>query len=300
MQDLIITEVGMRDGLQMEARFVPTNEKIEIGLSLIEAGLRRIEATSFVSPKAVPQLVDAAEVIGALRGRGATLAALVPNLLGAERALEAGVDELVMFISASEEHNRRNVNRSIAESLESIAPVAQAVAGSGRGLRAAVSTAFGCPWQGNVSPEEVARVIEGFAAKGVRAVTLGDTTGMATPPIVRRLCEKLADWFPDVELTLHFHNTRGIGLVNVIAGLDAGIVRYESALGGLGGCPFAKGATGNICSEDLVYMAGEMGLNTGVDLSSLIALAKRMQAILGHDLPGQVMKAGPRLGLVAA
>jgi len=295
MTELTITEVGMRDGLQMEPDFVPTDQKIEIGLGLIAAGLRRIEASSFVSPKAVPQLADAAEVIAALRGRGATLAALVPNPRGAERALAAGVDELVMFISASEAHNRRNVNRSVAESLENIAPVAQAVAGSGRGLRAAVSTAFGCPWQGDISPEEVARVIEGFAAQGVRAVTLGDTTGMATPPIVRRLCAKLADWFPEVELTLHFHNTRGIGLVNVIAGLDAGITRYESALGGLGGCPFAKGATGNICTEDLVYLAAEMGLETGIDLPRLIALAQRMQEILGHELPGQVMKAGPRL-----
>lgn len=295
MTDLTITEVGMRDGLQMEPDFVPTAQKIEIGVGLIAAGLRRIEATSFVSPKAVPQLADAAEVIAALRGRGATLAALVPNPRGAERALEAGADELVMFISASEAHNRRNVNRSVAESLENIAPVAQAVKGSGRGLRAAVSTAFGCPWQGDVSPEEVARVIESFAAQGVQAVTLGDTTGMATPPIVRQLCARLADWFPEVELTLHFHNTRGIGLVNVMAGLEAGITRYESALGGLGGCPFAKGATGNICTEDLVYLAAEMGLETGIDLPRLIALAQRMQDILGHDLPGQVMKAGPRL-----
>lgn len=295
MTELTITEVGMRDGLQMESVFVPTNQKIQIGLGLIDAGLQRIEATSFVSPKAVPQLADATEVISELRGRGATLAALVPNPRGAERALEAGVDELVMFISASETHNRRNVNRSVAESLENIAPMAQAVADSKRSLRAAVSTAFGCPWQGNVSAEEVARVIEGFAAQGVGAVTLGDTTGMATPPIVRHLCAKLAEWFPEVELTLHFHNTRGIGLVNVIAGLEAGITRYESALGGLGGCPFAKGATGNICTEDLVYLAAEMGLETGLDLRRLINLAERMQEILGHELSGQVMKAGPRL-----
>ncbi|GGO62655.1 hydroxymethylglutaryl-CoA lyase [Roseovarius pacificus] len=295
MTELTITEVGMRDGLQMESVFVPTNQKIQIGLGLIDAGLQRIEATSFVSPKAVPQLADATEVISELRGRGATLAALVPNPRGAERALEAGVDELVMFISASETHNRHNVNRSVAESLENIAPMAQAVADSKRSLRAAVSTAFGCPWQGNVSAEEVARVIEGFAAQGVGAVTLGDTTGMATPPIVRHLCAKLAEWFPEVELTLHFHNTRGIGLVNVIAGLEAGITRYESALGGLGGCPFAKGASGNICTEDLVYLAAEMGLETGLDLRRLINLAERMQEILGHELSGQVMKAGPRL-----
>jgi hydroxymethylglutaryl-CoA lyase len=295
MQHLVITEVGMRDGFQMEPRFIPTETKIEIGLGLIGAGLRRIEATSFVSPKAVPQLSDAAEVVSALRGRGATLSALVPNMRGAERALETGVDELVMFVSASETHNIRNVNRTIAESLRSVGPVAEAVEKAGRVLRAAVPTAFGCPWQGNISSDEVARVIEAFAEMGVRAVTLGDTTGMATPPIVRRLCTDLAELFPEIELTLHFHNTRGIGLVNVQAGIEAGIARYESALGGIGGCPFAVGATGNICTEDLAYLAAESGYETGIDLRALIGVAKRLQEVLGYGLPGQVMKAGPRL-----
>lgn len=295
MQHLVITEVGMRDGFQMEPRFIPTETKIEIGLGLIGAGLRRIEATSFVSPKAVPQLSDAAEVVSALRGRGATLSALVPNMRGAERALETGVDELVMFVSASETHNIRNVNRTIAESLRSVVPVAEAVEKAGRVLRAAVPTAFGCPWQGNISSDEVARVIEAFAEMGVRAVTLGDTTGMATPPIVRRLCSDLAELFPEIELTLHFHNTRGIGLVNVQAGIEAGIARYESALGGIGGCPFAVGATGNICTEDLAYLATESGYETGIDLHALIGVAKRLQEALGYNLPGQVMKAGPRL-----
>lgn len=295
MQHLVITEVGMRDGFQMEPRFIPTETKIEIGLGLIGAGLRRIEATSFVSPKAVPQLSDAAEVVSALRGRGATLSALVPNMRGAERALETGVDELVMFVSASETHNIRNVNRTIAESLRSVVPVAEAVEKAGRVLRAAVPTAFGCPWQGNISSDEVARVIEAFAEMGVRAVTLGDTTGMATPPIVRRLCADLAELFPEIELTLHFHNTRGIGLVNVQAGIEAGIARYESALGGIGGCPFAVGATGNICTEDLAYLAAESGYETGIDLRALIGVARRLQEVLGYNLPGQVMKAGPRL-----
>ncbi|MCB1401258.1 MAG: hydroxymethylglutaryl-CoA lyase [Rhodobacteraceae bacterium] len=295
MRHLVITEVGMRDGFQMEPRFIPTETKIEIGLGLIGAGLRRIEATSFVAPKAVPQLSDAAEVVSALRGRGATLSALVPNMRGAERALETGVDELVMFVSASETHNIRNVNRTIAESLRSVVPVAEAVEKAGRVLRAAVPTAFGCPWQGNISSDEVARVIEAFAEMGVRAVTLGDTTGMATPPIVRRLCADLAELFPEIELTLHFHNTRGIGLVNVQAGIEAGIAHYESALGGIGGCPFAVGATGNVCTEDLAYLAAESGYETGIGLHALIGVAKRLQEALGYNLPGQVMKAGPRL-----
>lgn len=299
MEELIITEVGMRDGFQMEPRFIATESKIEIGLGLIAAGVRRIEATSFVSPKAVPQLADAAEVVTALRGKGAVLSALVPNPRGAERAIETGIDELVMFISASEEHNRRNVNRTIAESLEASRAVVEIAQGAGRLLRVAVPTAFGCPWQGNITPEEVARVVEAFAAQGVTAVTLGDTTGMATPPIVRQLCTKLAEWFPEVELTLHFHNTRGIGLVNAMEGIALGIPRYEAALGGLGGCPFAMGATGNICTEDLVYLAEESGLATGIDLSKLIAVARQLEEKLGFSLPGQVMKAGPRLRLAA-
>lgn len=299
MQELTITDVGMRDGLQMEPRFIPTETKIEIGLGLIAAGVKRIEATSFVSPKAIPQLADAAEVVGALRGRGAVLSALVPNERGAERAIETGVDELVMFVSASETHNRRNVNRTIAESLAAAAPVVEIVRAAGRVMRMAVPTAFGCPWQGDISPEEVARVVEAFVAQGVTAVTLGDTTGMATPPIVRRLCTKLAEWFPEVELTLHFHNTRGIGLVNVMEGIALGIPRYEAALGGLGGCPFAAGATGNICTEDLVYLGEESGLATGIDLQKLVVVALQLEEKLGFPLPGQVMKAGPRLQLSA-
>jgi hydroxymethylglutaryl-CoA lyase len=295
MQHLIVTEVGMRDGFQMERRFIPTETKIEIGLGIIAAGLARVEATSFVSPKAVPQLSDAAEVVATLRGRGTVLSALVPNLQGAERALETGVDELVMFVSASEIHNMRNVNRTIAQSLKDVTPVAEAAANAQRVLRAAVPTAFGCPWQGNITSHDVASVIGAFSELGVSAVTLGDTTGMATPPIVRRLCSDLSELFPNIELTLHFHNTRGIGLVNVLAGLEVGISRYEAALGGIGGCPFAVGASGNICTEDLVYLADEIGYETGIDLDQLIGVSKRLQDVLGYELPGQVMKSGPRL-----
>jgi hydroxymethylglutaryl-CoA lyase len=295
MQQLIVTEVGMRDGFQMERHFIPTETKIEIGLGILAAGLTRVEATSFVSPKAVPQLSDAAEVVAALCGRGAVLSALVPNLQGAERALETGVDELVMFVSASETHNMRNVNRTIAQSLKDVAPVAEAAAQAKRVLRAAIPTAFGCPWQGNITSDDVASVIGAFSELGVSAVTLGDTTGMATPPIVRRLCSDLAELFPNIELTLHFHNTRGIGLVNVMAGLEVGISRYEAALGGIGGCPFAVGASGNICTEDLVYLADEIGYETGIDLDQLTLASKRLQDALGYELPGQVMKSGPRL-----
>jgi hydroxymethylglutaryl-CoA lyase len=295
MKQLVITDVGMRDGLQMEPDFMATADKIEVGLALIEAGVGRIEATSFVSPKAIPQLADAEEVIAALKGKGAILSALAPNARGAERALKAGADELVMFISASEEHNRRNINREIDDSLKTVAEVAELARGSGRPVRGAVPMAFGCPWQGEISVEEVARVVTGFVAQGVTAITLGDTTGMATPPIVRTHCARLAEWFPEVELTLHFHDTRGLGLVNVVAGLDMGVTHYEAALGGVGGCPFASGATGNICTEDLVYLAQELGLETGIDLARLVEASKRLAEILDHGLPGKIMKAGPRL-----
>jgi hydroxymethylglutaryl-CoA lyase len=239
MKQLVITDVGMRDGLRMEPNFMATADKIEVGLALIGAGVGRIEATSFVSPKAIPQLADAEEVIAALKGKGAILSALAPNARGAERALKAGADELVMFISASKEHNRRNINREIDDSLKTVAEVADLARGVGRPVRGAVPMAFGCPWQGEISVEEVARMVTGFVAQGV--------------------------------------------------------TRYEAALGGVGGCPFASGATGNICTEDLVYLAQEMGLETGIDLARLVEASKRLAEILDHGLPGKIMKAGPRL-----
>lgn len=297
-----ITEVGLRDGLQMEAHFVPTDRKIAIGRAVIASGVRRLEATSFVSPRAVPALADAAEVIAGLKGRGARLAALAPNPRGAERAIAAGVDEVVVFVSASESHNRRNVNRPVAESLAAIAEMAGIVAPGAAALRGAVATAFGCPFEGDISADQVARVVEAYAQAGIRDVALGDTTGMATPRLVAALCEALARRFPEIRLTLHFHNTRGLGLVNVLAGLEAGVSRFESAFGGLGGCPFAAGASGNICTEDLVYMLDEMGIATGIDLGRSIEVALEVERELasatpGRQLPGQVMKAGPRLRL---
>lgn len=294
-----IAEVGLRDGLQMEAHFVPTDRKIAIGQAIIGSGVRRIEATSFVSPRAVPALADAAEVIAGLKGQGARLSALAPNPRGAERAAEAGVDEVVVFVSASETHNRMNVNRTVAESLEGIQRIADIAQGAGATLRGAVATSFGCPFEGDVAPEQVARVVEFYAASGVREVTLGDTTGMATPRLVSMLCGYLRERFPEVRLTLHFHNTRGLGLVNVLAGLEAGIDSYESAFGGLGGCPFAAGASGNISTEDLINMLNELDVETGADLERSILVARKVEEELaratpGRSLPGQVMKAGPR------
>lgn len=293
-----VVEVGTRDGFQMESRFIATEAKIAVIRGLAEAGLRKLEATSFVSPRAVPQLADAAEVVAAARELpGLELAALVPNARGAERAAAAGVDEMVVFVSASESHNAKNVNRPVAQSLAGVAPIAAVAEGAGIRLHGAVAVAFGCPFEGEVAVEQVLRIVEAYAACGIRSVTLGDTTGMATPPLVRRLLRALRQAVPEVEPVLHFHNTRGIGLVNVAAGLDEGVRSFEAALGGLGGCPFAPGATGNVCTEDLVYLLQECGYDTGIDLDRLVAVAREVEGLVGRPLPGQVMKAGPRLAL---
>jgi hydroxymethylglutaryl-CoA lyase len=290
-----ITEVGTRDGLQSEERFIDTAVKAEIIDAMIAAGVRHIEATSFVSPRAVPQLADAHEVLSQLRRRkDASIAALVPNARGAERALGAGVDEAVCFVSASETHNRTNLNATIDASLANVAEVAGIVRGKAR-LRGAVACAFGCPFEGEVPVDAAMRVIDRYAELGFDALTLGDTTGMATPPTVARLVEAIGKRHPPLPVALHFHNTRGVGLANVMVGLDLGVREYESSIGGLGGCPFAPGATGNVCTEDLVYLLEESGFDTGIDLPALIDVARRVESVIGRQLPGQVMKAGPRL-----
>ena len=290
-----VTEVGTRDGFQSEERFIDTATKAEIIDAMIAAGVRRIEATSFVSPRAVPQLADAHEMLSRVtRRKEAHIAALVPNARGAERALGAGVDEVVCFVSASEMHNRANLNSSIADSLVNVAEVATIVRGKVR-MRGAVACAFGCPFEGEVPVEAAMRVIDAYADLGFEALGLGDTTGMATPPTVARLVEAIGKRYPRLPVALHFHNTRGVGLANVMVGLDLGIREFESSIAGLGGCPFAPGATGNICTEDLVYLLEESGFDTDIDLNALIEVARRVESVIGRTLPGQVMKAGPRL-----
>ena len=290
-----ITEVGTRDGFQAEERFIDTAVKAEILDAMIAAGVRRFEATSFVSPRAVPQLADAHDLVSALaRRKDAHLAALVPNARGAERALGAGVDEIVCFVSASETHNRANLNSAIDVALRNVAEVAALVRGKVT-MRGAVACAFGCPFEGEVPVDAAMRVIDAYAELGFDALTFGDTTGMATPPTVTRLVDAARARHPHLPIALHFHNTRGVGLANVMVGLGLGIREYESSIAGLGGCPFAPGATGNICTEDLVYLLEESGYDTGIDLDALIAVARRVEEVIGRPLPGQVMKAGPRL-----
>jgi hydroxymethylglutaryl-CoA lyase len=293
---VLVSEVGTRDGFQMEPTIVPAAKKVAIIEALIRAGVRRLEVSSFVSPRAVPQLADVEDVLAALgHPPGVTLACLVPNEKGAVRAAAAGVDEMVGFVSASESHNRANVNLSVAESLKGFERVAEIAAKAGIAVHGAIATAFGCPFEGDLPVGQIVDVARRLTALGIEEITLGDTTGMATPPIVRRTIEALRSAFPALKLTLHFHNTRGIGLVNVMAGLELGIDRFESSMGGLGGCPFAPGASGNICTEDLVYLLHECGIETGIDLGAIIDVAAEAQGLFGRELPGQVMKAGPRL-----
>jgi hydroxymethylglutaryl-CoA lyase len=293
-----VAEVGPRDGWQIEREFIATATKIRLIDELAAAGLPEIEFSSFVSPRAVPQLADAAEVLaGVDRSKGTLFAALVPNARGAERAVAAGVDEIRVFLSASESHNQKNVNCSVEESLRSFEEVVRIAGRAGIPVSGAIATSFGCPFEGEVPVEQVGAIAERFRDLGMVGVGLGDTTGMATPPLVAERCRHLRERVPELHITLHFHNTRGIGLVNVVAGLDEGIDRYESSFAGLGGCPFAPGASGNICTEDLVFLLHELGIETGIDLEALCGAARHVERVIGRTLPGQVMKAGPRLRL---
>jgi len=291
-----ITEVGPRDGFQSEKNILKTEDKIDVINNLIEAGFPRIEVSSFVSPKAIPQLADAEIILNKVkRNPNTTLAALVPNARGALRAVDAKLDEIVVFLSASESHNKKNVNRSVQESLLGFKEIADIAGKNNIPIQGDIATAFGCPFEGNVSSKKLADISKEYKLMGFKGVTLGDTTGMATPPVVTDAINAIRDNVPDFEITLHFHNTRGVGLANVMTGLNLGISDYESCFGGMGGCPFAPNATGNICSEDLIYLLHEMGIETGIDLDQLIKIAKKVESLVGHRLPGQVMRAGPRL-----
>ena len=295
---VLVTEVGTRDGFQAEKEFIPTETKAVLINALIDAGVTSFEATSFVSPRAVPQLADATEVMALLKRKpGVRLTALVPNARGAERAAAAKVDMMACFVSASETHTQANLNKSIDAALADFAEFAPIAKQYNIALRGAIATAFGCPFEGDVPEKNILKIAEAYLKGGARHLSLGDTTGMATPPVVTRTVEALRKNFPEAIIALHFHNTRGIGLANVMNGLDLGVREYESSFGGLGGCPFAPGATGNICTEDLVYLLHECGYETGIDIEALADVARQVQGVMHRDLPGQFMKAGARLKL---
>jgi hydroxymethylglutaryl-CoA lyase len=293
LPDIIIQDVALRDGLQIEPQWIATSDKIALIDALAAAGLRRIEASSFVSPKAVPSLRDAADVFAGIKRRPGTIySALVPNLKGLARASEARADEVNFIMSASETHNRANVNMTHDRSLGALTDIVAAAHAAGIKVNATIATAFGCPFEGPQPLKKVLEIAQCYLSFGADGITLADTTGMANPNQVRQLVAEILLLTSSDRLTLHFHNTRGLGLVNVLAAYDTGASRFDAALGGLGGCPFAPGATGNVCTEDLVNLCHEIGLSTGLDLPALIALSRRLPRLLGHDVPGQVAKAG--------
>ena len=292
-ESIIIQEVAPRDGLQIEPAFVPTAAKIKLIDGLSQAGFKRIEVTSFVSPKAVPALADATEVMGGItRNPHTVYVALVPNLRGAERAMAAKADEMNIVASVSETHNLANMRMSVAASFEQFEAIAKLAATAGMRLNGAIATAFGCPFEGDEPESKVLDLVRRYLDLGCTGITLADTTGMADPNQVTRLVQRALALVGQERLSLHFHNTRGLGLANLLAAFQAGARRFDAALGGLGGCPFAPGASGNICTEDTVAMCERMGLRTGLDLGKLLALSRTLPALIGHDVAGQVVKAG--------
>ena len=290
---LYIQEVSSRDGFQIEPKFVPTARKIDYIDRLSRTGLAKIEVTSLTAPTAVPALADAEEVLTRItRVPGVEYTVLVPNLRGCERALSNSVDEINLVMSASESHNQTNLRMSCEQSLSQFGAIVERVRGRAE-ICASLSTAFGCPFEGPIQAARVFELLDRFAALGIDRVSLCDTTGVANPSQVQQLFEDASRLWPTFRFTAHFHNTRGMGLANVLAALDAGIDRFDASLGGLGGCPFAPGATGNVCTEDLVHMLQEMGYYTGVDLDALLLVAMDLPSLVEHDVPGQVLKAGP-------
>ena len=295
--DISLREVGPRDGLQNEEP-VPTAAKVALIDALSGTGVGRIEAVSFVHPQAIPQMADADEVWRSIaRDDAVRYSALVPNLRGAQRALAAGFTEIEVVVSASDTHNRRNVNRSTEESLDDVAAILAIAHGAGATCQVIVSTAWGCPYEGDVPVQRVVSVAGRAVADGADGISYGDTTGMATPTRVTRLVGETRSALPDTALNLHFHNTRGTGLANVLAALQLGVADFDASVGGLGGCPYAPGATGNVCTEDLVHMVEDMGISTGVDLERMIDAAREAEGLVGHTLPSQVLRAGPRTRL---
>ena len=291
-----IREVGPRDGFQNEPEVIATTDKVRLIDMLARTGLSRLEVTSFVRPDVIPQLADAAEVLQAIDvPEGVAVTVLIPNERGLESALALRdrFSDVNLFLSASETHNRKNVNRSIAESLAGLQRVVERAREEGLRCEGVISVAFGCPYEGEVPPERVFGIAADLAEAGCEEVAFGDTTGMANPLQVREFFAAAAHRLPGVELTAHFHNTRGQGLANVLAALDAGVRSFESSFGELGGCPVPRGATGNIATEDLVSMLHEMGYRTGVDLPSLLDCAHEVQRVLGRALSGHVLTAGP-------
>lgn len=297
-QKIYVNEVSPRDGFQNEEVFIDTPDKVAFINKLSECGLAKIEVTSFTSPKAIPALADAKEVASKIkRNPNIVYTALVPNMRGAKRALECELDEVNLVLSVSESHNKANMRMSCQQSIEQLTEVIGLLKGSGIKVNVSLGTSFGCPIEGDISVAAVFKIAEQFAAQGINSLTLCDTTGMAYPTQVFSIAKRAIDVFHELEIVMHFHNTRGMALANVIASLQAGIIRFDAAVGGLGGCPYAPGASGNLCTEELVHMLDLMGYNTGININKLLAVSRGLPSLVGRETPSQVAKAGLRTDL---
>ncbi len=287
-----VYEVGPRDGLQNEAAVVPTEGKLRLIEALADAGLRRIEITSFVSPKWIPPLADSAEVAARVpRREGTIFSALVPNAKGLEGARAAGMQEVAVFLSASETHNKKNVNKTIAETLQAFEAVVGPAREAGMRVRGYVSTVWGCPYEGAVDPKRARKIAEQLIGMGCYQVSLGDTIGVGTPGQTERIVDLMLERIAPEALALHFHDTRGTALANALVGIAKGITTLDASIGGLGGCPYAPGASGNLATEDLVYMLDGLGVAHGIDLEKLVAAGELAQQLVAHELPGRYLKA---------
>ncbi|WP_027725184.1 hydroxymethylglutaryl-CoA lyase [Tuberibacillus calidus] len=288
-----IKEVGPRDGFQMEKAFIPTKEKIRIINALSETGVSAIQVTSVVHPKAVPQLIDAEEVMANIeRKEGVSYSVLVPNICGAERAIPMKADEWELMLSVSESHSLANANRSVDDSLKIMEEVVHLANAHNVSVRGGMATALGCPFEGRIPFERIHYVAEAYYQMGVRAFSVADTVGVADPKLVYETISQLKALFPDADINLHLHNTRGMALANVIAGLQAGVTSFDASVGGLGGCPYAPNATGNVATEDIVHMLERMGVQTGINLRKLLAVSRDVEKLVDHPLESAVSRAG--------
>lgn len=289
-KQVTLKEVGPRDGLQNEKVHMVTVDKVQLVDLLSKTGLHYIEVTSFVHPKWIPQLADAAEVLQAIkREKNCTYAALIPNIRGLERALQVNVDEASVFMSASESHNQNNINKSITETFPVLKEVVLEAKSAGKQVRGYISTVMGCPYEGYIQPEQVLRVVDKYLEMGIAEISLGDTIGVAVPTQVEHLLEELFKRYPAEIFAMHFHDTRGTALANIMKSMEMGITKFDSAVGGLGGCPYAKGASGNVATEDLVYLLNSMGIRTGIEMNALLEAATFVEQKLGKPVASKQM-----------
>ena len=300
-EKITLCEVGLRDGLQNEKTLLPTEEKLELLRGLVDAGFSVIEVGSFMHPKAVPQMADTDELFRAIgQVPGVELRGLIPNLRGVQRAVDCGCKKIKLNVSASRQHNLKNLNRTPEESVAGFAPCVEAASAAGIESSGSISMFFASPWEGVTPVEDVDAIIRAYLDVGIKEISLSDTSGMASPAQVYSLCSHVREKFPEANWWLHFHNTRGMAMANIFAAMQAGMDRFDSSFGGLGGCPFVPGAAGNISTEDVLHMCENDGIETGIDLVKVMALSRRLRELLGRELDSYVLHAGRNIDLIEA